>query len=352
MSVDRRLTEAAQELRALQGELDPARRLGQLQRRARRQRQGVRTAALATAALLLVAAAWLGVVRGHRVGTVGTPTGPSQPQQRPVPVQGSLGRVAASIRVCASPAAVEAGPGSLWVACLSDDTVVRVDPHTGRVRATIDVGGQPGGLGVGAGAVWVALTDRAALLRIDPATNRVVASLPGPAYGTAVDFGNFHEHAQVPHRIGVTRDALWVPDVAAGAVVRVDPRTGARVAMVRLGAPAVPGPGHLPLAVSVQGGIWVGDVRTALACRIDPASNRVVARRPMAVPDGLTALGDDASWAQDGPDGGWVLRRVDPRSGRTLGTLPLGRRAGGVTQAAGATWLTVTEQDLLLRIDP
>jgi hypothetical protein len=93
-------------------------------------------------------------------------------------------------------------------------------------------------------------------------------------------------------------------------------------------------------------------VRTGLAYRIDPASNRVVARRRLVVPDGLTALADDASWAQNGPEGGWVLRRVGLGSGRTLATLPLGRRAGGVTQAAGATWLTVTDQDLLLRIDP
>jgi hypothetical protein len=348
VSVDRRLAQAAQELRVIQDELDPTRRLSQLRRRAKR--QTARTAALATAALLLVAAAWVGVVRGHRVGIVDVPTGPSQ--QRPVPVQGSLGRVVASLRVCDSPAAVEAGAGSLWVACLSDDTVVRVDAHSGHVRATIAVGGEPGGLGVGADAVWVALEDRDVLLRIDPATDRVTASLPSPAYGSAVDFGIFHQHAQVPHRIGVTGDALWVPDVPAGTVVRVDPLTGARVAVVRLPAPAVPAPGHLPLAVSVQGGIWASDVRTGLAYRVDPASNRVIGSRRLVVPDGLTALGDQASWAQTGPDGGWLLRKLDPASGRTLASLPLGRRAGGVTQAAGATWLTVTDQDLLLRVDP
>jgi virginiamycin B lyase len=350
MSVDRRLTQAAQDLRALQADLDPTRRLGQLHRRARRQTAHTVALATAAAALVLVAAVGLSVVRGYRVGSVGPPTGPSQ--QRRVPVQGSLGRVVASLRVCASPAAVEAGAGSLWVACLSDDAVVRVDPHSGRVQATIAAGGEPGGLGVGAGAVWVALEDRPVLVRIDPATNRVTGSLPSPAYGTAIDFGIFHQHAQVPHRIGVTSNALWVPDVPAGTVVRVDPRTGARVAVVRLPAPAVPAPGHLPLAVSVQGGIWASDVRTGLAYRVDPASNRVVARRRLVVPDGLTALGDQASWAQNGRDGGWVLRKVDPTSGRPLASLPLGRRAGGVTQAAGSTWLTVTEKDLLLRVDP
>jgi hypothetical protein len=348
MSVDRRLTQAAEELRGVQGELDPARRLGQLRRRARR--QAARTAALALAALVLVvsAAAWLGVVRGHRAGTVERPGGPSQQQ----PVQGSLGRVAATIGVCASPAGVEAGAGSLWVACPSDGVVVRVDPVSGRVRATIPVGGQPAGLGTGGDAVWVALADQDVLVRIDPASDRVTARLAGPAYGAAVDFGNFHEFAKVPHRIGVTAQALWVPDVPAGTVVRIDPQTGARVAVVRLPAPAVPAPGHLPLAVSVHDGIWASDVRNGLAYRIDPATNRVVASQRMVVPDGLTALGEDAGWAQNGPDGGWLLRAVDPASGRTLGILPLGRRAGGVTQTAGATWLTLTDQGVLLRIDP
>ncbi len=127
MSVDRRLTQAAEELRAVQGELDPTRRLGQLRRRAST-------------------------------------------------VQGSLGRVAATIPVCASPAGVEAGAGSLWVACPSDGVVVRVDPASGRVRATIPVGGEPAGLGTGGDAVWVALADQDVLLRIDPASDRVTAS--------------------------------------------------------------------------------------------------------------------------------------------------------------------------------
>jgi hypothetical protein len=346
MSVDRRLAQAAEELRAVQGELDPARRLGQLRRRAKR--QAARTAALAIVVLVLVAAAWLGVVRGHRAGTVDQPGGPSQQQ----PVQGSLGRVAATIPVCASPAGVEAGAGSLWVACPSDGVVIRVDPVSGRVRATIAVGGEPAGLGTGGGAVWVALADQDVLVRIDPASNRVTARLASPAYGSAVDYGNFHEFAEVPHRIGVTGDALWVPDVPAGTVVRIDPQTGARIAVVRLPAPAVPAPGHLPLAVSVRNGIWASDVRNGLAYRIDPATNRVVAARRMVVPDGLTALGDDASWAQNGPAGDWLLRGVDPASGRTLGTLPVGRRAGGVAQDAGATWLTLTDQGVLLRVDP
>lgn len=209
MSVDRRLARAAEELRGVQDQLDPARRLGQLRRRAKR--QAARTAALTTAVLVLVAAAWLAVVRGHHAGSVDQPAGPSQQQ----PVQGSLGRVTASIPVCASPAGVQAGAGSLWVACPSDGVVVRVDPTSGRVRARIAVGGQPAGLGSGGGAVWVALGDQDVLVRIEPASNRVTARLAGPAYGSAADYGNFHEFAQVPHRIGVTAQALWVPDVPA-----------------------------------------------------------------------------------------------------------------------------------------
>jgi hypothetical protein len=232
--------------------------------------------------------------------------------------------------------------------------VVRVDPVSGRVRATIPVGGQPAGLGTGGDAVWFPLADRDVLVRIDPATDRVTAGFAGPAYGSKVDFGMFHEFVKVPHRIGVTAQALWVPDVPAGTIVRIDPVTGARVAVVRLpdaGKLLPPAPGHLPLAVSVRNGIWASDVRSGLAFRIDPATNRVVARQWIIVPDGLTALGDDADWAQNGAEGGWVLRRVDLGSGHALGTLPVGRRVGGVAQAGGATWLTVTDQGVLLRVD-
>src|SRR5438876_9866762 len=69
-----------------------------------------------------------------------------------------------------------AGNGAVWVARVSDNTVLRIDPQTNSVIATIPVGPQPEGIAVTPGAVWVVNKGGPSVSRIDPATNQVVAT--------------------------------------------------------------------------------------------------------------------------------------------------------------------------------
>jgi DNA-binding beta-propeller fold protein YncE len=72
-----------------------------------------------------------------------------------------------------TPAAVAAGAGAIWVADVSGNAVLRVDPGTLRILARIPVGDSPVALAVGAGSVWVANNLAGTISRIDPDTNLV-----------------------------------------------------------------------------------------------------------------------------------------------------------------------------------
>jgi YVTN family beta-propeller protein len=72
-----------------------------------------------------------------------------------------------SVRAVGSPIHVGAGPrrvavdnGSMWFANARDGTVTRIDGSTGRVLATIRVGGYPDAIAAQNGVVWVALWSR------------------------------------------------------------------------------------------------------------------------------------------------------------------------------------------------
>jgi streptogramin lyase len=69
---------------------------------------------------------------------------------------GEPGTVQASAEIGADVGAVALGSGSVWVASLSDRSVVRVDAETMEVVARIRVGALPTGIAAGNDAVWVA----------------------------------------------------------------------------------------------------------------------------------------------------------------------------------------------------
>ena len=76
-----------------------------------------------------------------------------------------------------NPSSVAAGDSGVWVADLTANNVVHVDPLT-RVAVTTPVGHAPSAIAVGADAVWVADRGDNAVDRIDPASNAVTATIP------------------------------------------------------------------------------------------------------------------------------------------------------------------------------
>ena len=117
-------------------------------------------------------------------------------------------RIAGSALAGASPAAVAAGSGSVWVANSGDATVHRFDPTTfeeGSIR-TITVGRRPTGIAYGEGAIWVANLEDDTVTRIDPGTNSASTIRVGDR----------------PAAVAVSPGAVWVANSGDGTVSRID----------------------------------------------------------------------------------------------------------------------------------
>ena len=80
-------------------------------------------------------------------------------------------RVTRSDAVCAGVQDVQVLNGSVWAACMTDGTVVGLDPASLEVTATVEVAGDPDGLAPGSGAgLLVGLQDGPGLAVVDTAS--------------------------------------------------------------------------------------------------------------------------------------------------------------------------------------
>lgn len=104
-------------------------------------------------------------------------------------VDPSSGKVVKRIPLPFIPHGIAAGPGTLWVTSLLDDTVSRIDTATGRITATIPTGRGADDIAVGAEALWVTNEIDGTVTRIDPRTNRVVATIALGGHPGAVAVG-------------------------------------------------------------------------------------------------------------------------------------------------------------------
>ena len=254
---------------------------------------------------------------------------------------------------------VQAPPGSkaTWEGPGVPPQFLQQKPSS-RVAATIPVGSHPAVLAAGAGSLWVSNLAAGSVSRIDPNSNRVISGVQGlQAYGMTYGAGS-----------------VWVA-TNSGRLERIDPATN------RQAGPAIAVGGGRTAYRDVAygfGTLWTvgGKVRQvhfadgsfssayASLVRVDPASRRVVADLPIQAELADVAdieVGEGSAWVATyriGSSGkeSLVLIRVDPKQNRVVDTIDLGRISlDHVIVALGSVWLTVGtqgEQGYLLRIDP
>jgi hypothetical protein len=200
---------------------------------------------------------------------------------------------------------IAAGAGALWAAGSSDDPkpdsftpprLVRIEPTSGRVTARRGLGRDPlaaaTGVVAGAGSVWVSLTD----------------------------FG----------------------DGDAGRVWRLDPRSRRVIARLRVG--------RLPSAMAVAGdSVWLVNAGDDTITRIDAQTNHVETHKVASQPGGLVAAAGSI-WLTQPRHG--TVRRIEPASGRTVATIPVGGSAYGMATDPRGVWIALPGEGLLRRIDP
>jgi virginiamycin B lyase len=203
--------------------------------------------------------------------------------------------VVATVSVGYQPEGIAATPGAIWVANKAGPSVSRIDPTTNQVVATIPLG--PAGaccsnhmaVAAGPGAVWASLPDLNSVVRIDPQTNSVAARIRllgqpcaflaadaravfaagGHCTGTVMRVdaktnrgGRPIGGLAAPIGLAVGFGSLWVADLDAKAIDRVNERTGRIVEHLRVGG--------YPVRLGIGfGSLWVRD-DTGRVLRINP----------------------------------------------------------------------------------
>lgn len=204
--------------------------------------------------------------------------------------------VTATIKVGRRPRQVAVSPGAVWVANSGGPTISRIDPSTNRVAATIRVGPASAAseflsIAAGAGAVWAGVPSLSAVMRIDPVTNAVVSTVrrAGRSCGFMV----------------ASRNAVW----SAGAhcddsVARINPHSNRRSSKVK-------GPLFTPIGLALGfGSLWIADLDAKALDRVNVRTGRIVARRELGGYPVRVASGFGSIWIRD--DTGRVLR-IAPR---------------------------------------
>jgi hypothetical protein len=340
--------------------------------------------------LMLVALVVVGRLQGRNLpqgdAAVSQPT-TSAARIDAAPVASGL--VVAGRMVLPGPAAaVVVGEDAVWV-LLEQGILLRVDPDRHRVTGRLELGAPTGPLAVGAGAVWVGNGQATVTARVDPVRLRVTARFGG--YVVAVAHGVLWSYCcrrgdkpmgfsridartlrprpplvvtdalgrrQPVGRLAVGTDAVWTQTPEDERLWRVPlgggPARAVRVPGIGYGLAADAGAAWVLLGSGGPGdqSDWTGRLR-----RLDQRTGTVTVTTPL--PDlavGLAVgpvLGGGAVWLA-GPytrlqDGGGILLRVDPDSGRVTGWLrsPLGFAQDVLAAGPHGAWVGTAVPELL-----
>jgi YVTN family beta-propeller protein len=223
--------------------------------------------------------------------------------------------------------------GKAGLAKVEPNSVAAIDPHTNVVVGQVSAGARPSGIAFASGSLWVANLDDKTVSRIDPSTLQPLRTLalPDPPTGIAAGGG-----------------AVWAvssePGATSVAVSRIDPQFAVIAHTARLGNIVPGGTG----SVAAQGdAVWVAP-SSGLLARLDPATGRVVRQFDPNGSPAAVGVGSGAVWLTD-TDADNVIR-VDPTG--LLRSIPVGHGPSGIAVGAGGVWVADSLDDTVVRIDP
>ena len=233
---------------------------------------------------------------------------------------------------------VLAGGGVVTVRA-APNSVAAIDPHSNRVVEQVPVGARPAGIASGSGSLWVANLDDQTVSRVDPKTLQTLRAIPvrGPSDG---DRGEPRLasgwSSQTRARPRASRAACSLTGSTPSST-RPAPACGSTMSI-----PSGPG------VVAAQGNsVWVAP-STGLLTRLNPRTATVADQRdPNASPAGI-AIGDGAVWLTDSEADNVV--RVDPTG--LLTPIAVGSGPTAITVGGGGVWVVDSLDDAVVRIDP
>ena len=187
------------------------------------------------------------------------------------------------------------------------------------------------GLALDRGSLWVSIAGDDVVLRLDSRTGRRLARIDLPLVDRRALGGG---------TLAAARDKIWVaapvhvvddPSVgdASGWIGRIDPRT-LRLALVQVH-------GDRPEQVAVgRSGVWISGLHTLR--RVDPSTGKITGSRRFNRYLGAVAVTRTAVWVAGSNTG--RLWQVDPRTFKVRASIVVGRSAAGssLAVARGRVW--------------
>jgi YVTN family beta-propeller protein len=243
-------------------------------------------------------------------------------------------RVVRAVAVGVEPVAIAFGAGSLWVANVDDQTVMRIDPSSLRLIGTVSFGDPPTGLAASTNAIWVAESNptgsTVSVTQIDPQFDEPVQT---KTLGNVVAGG--------PLALAARGDTMWAAP-SSGLLARIDAGTG------RITGRWDPNAGPAAVAIADDGAVWVTDTDADNVTRVDPTG--LLTQVPVGSgPTGI-AVGDGAVWVADSLDD--TVERISLATNSVTTTIPVGRSPSGVAFGAGSVWVANSGDGTVTRIDP
>jgi streptogramin lyase len=203
------------------------------------------------------------------------------------------------------------------------------DLKTSRLVAEIQVGGNPDWQTSLDSALWVTTDNYIA--RIDQKTNAVSTQIAavGPCLGLADGFGS-----------------VWSPTCGATELVRIDPASNRVVARVPLAGISGHGEGQL---VAALGSVWLFTDDQGSLARIDPRINAVADTFATGYPAVALVAAQGSLWATVPEKNAVIQIGAD---GKVTRTIPVGRGPRFIAAGEGAVWSLGQADGDVTRIDP
>lgn len=153
-----------------------------------------------------------------------------------------------------------------------------------------------------------------------------------------------------PADVAAGEGSIWVTK-QPGGVVKIDPMTSA---IVDTFATATPSQTEAPAVAAGDGGVWLTNWNNNTVTRLDPATGQTVATIPVGEAPGGIAVAPGAVWVANHHSDS--LSRIDPTTNSVVATVTLGSapRNGpqGIAATSDAVWSAVPNLNGLVRIDP
>jgi virginiamycin B lyase len=191
-------------------------------------------------------------------------------------------------------------------------------------------------LAAGDGAIW--LSDRKSIHRLDPGSGKPEEEIPvdaGPCSGMDVGFGG-----------------VWTETCRQGGLARLDAATGA-VDHVPLEVPRQAAGGESSVGAG-EGGVWlVVDGHGCDACslaKVDPKTLKVSGEVPVEPGAAAVRVGYGSVWVTN-PDAD-VLQEVDPASMEVVGTYEVGESPRYLAVGEGGVWTLNQVEGSISHVDP